>query len=136
MAEFIKNNWKYLLLILLIVFLLRDRITHVNRGVSYDLALPSAGGVAKSLIAPVPREVAPVYTQDRLVIKDTSLSLVVKDVTKTIADIETVAKDLGGYLVNSYLSRPEEGGSGTIVVRVPESRRAEEIGRASCRERV
>jgi len=124
-AEFIKNNWKYFLLILLIVFLLRDRITPVNRGVSYDLALPSAGGVAKSLIAPVPREVAPVDTQDRLVIKDTSLSLVVKDVTKTIADIETVAKDLGGYLVNSYLSRPEEGGSGTIVVRVPESRRAE-----------
>lgn len=128
MIIFLKNNWKYLVLILVIVFLLKDKVTPVNRGISYDMALPSiGGGVAKSLMAPAPREVAPVETPDRLVIKDTSLSLVVKDVAKSITGIEDQAKNLGGFLVNSNLNRPEEGGNGTISVRIPEAKRAEAL---------
>ena len=133
MITFVKNNWKYLVLILVIIFLLKDRVVVPSRNASYELydqVAPSAGGVAKSLMAPllpIREEVAPTDSQDRLVIKDTSLSLVVKNVTKSINDVETAAKNFGGFLVNSYLSRPEEGGSGNITIRVPEARRTEAL---------
>ena len=133
MITFVKNNWKYLVLILVIIFLLKDRVVVPSRNASYELydqVAPSAGGVAKSLMAPllpIREEVAPTDSQDRLVIKDTSLSLVLKNVTKSINDVETAAKNFGGFLVNSYLSRPEEGGSGNITIRVPEARRTEAL---------
>ncbi len=135
MIQLIKNNWKYLVLILVIVFLLGRKEVQTPRLMSLGgISAPSyesASGMAvnSKMIAPAAgRQVAPTNeVSDRLVIQDTSLSLVVKNVSKTITDIENQAKNLGGYLVNSYLSRPEEGGSGNIVVRVPESKRAEAL---------
>lgn len=85
------------------------------------MAAPSSRGlgIAKSLESPPP----PSDSQNRIVIKDTNLSLLVKDVTAVQKQIEETAVSLGGFLVDSYLSRPEFGASGRIVVRVPADKR-------------
>ena len=68
---------------------------------------------------------APSDGDDRLVIRDTSLSLVVDDVAASLNKIEMETERLGGFLVNSNLNTPEGASSGMITVRVPETRRAE-----------
>lgn len=78
-----------------------------------DLTLPKAGGGA---------EIPPTSGQDRLVIQETTLSMVVKDVAESLKTIQQKAEDLGGYMVNSHLSKPEESASGTVTVRVPEEK--------------
>jgi len=79
----------------------------------------------RNSLLPIPESVAPTDTTNRLVIQDTNLSLVVKDVSGVISQIESTAKSFGGYLVNSYLSKPETAASGNIIIRVPEAKRSE-----------
>jgi len=70
--------------------------------------------------APMPYSpIAPTDQQDRLVITDTSLSLVVKNVKDVLGKIQELAKQQSGFLIDSNLSKPEEGGTGTISIRVP-----------------
>lgn len=95
-------------------------------------AMPkSAGGmmadVGRSMF-PVPESnVPPTDRADRLVIQETTLSMVVKDAAKALKDIQSTAERLGGFLVNSSLSRPEENASGTITVRVPDTKLSETL---------
>lgn len=85
-------------------------------------------GSLKSVGLPSPiTEAPPSDRTDRLVIEETTLSLVVKDVPQAIERIKSQAVQLGGYLVNSYLSRPQENASGTIVVRVPREKQDEAL---------
>lgn len=67
---------------------------------------------------PVP-DVAPSDREDRIVIRDTDLSLQVKSVEETAKGIQAEAERLGGYLVNSFVNAPEGPGSGYVAVRVP-----------------
>lgn len=81
------------------------------------------GGLDKTASLLLPRESAPApEIQDRLVIKESSLSLLVKKVRETQKAIQQKAEELGGYLVNSSVSQPEqsEAASGSITVRVPQ----------------
>jgi hypothetical protein len=73
------------------------------------------------------RQVVPSDSTNRLIIQDTSLSLQVKDVAEVITNIEITTKSLGGFLVNSHLSKPELAASGNIIVRVPEDKRSEAL---------
>lgn len=75
----------------------------------------------KSLNSPMPPtfEVPPSDSTDRLVIQETTLSLVVKDVSPSLSQIQSKTESLGGFLVNSHLSKPEESANGTITIRVP-----------------
>ena len=82
-------------------------------------ALPKAGG---GFIPPVNNGIAPTDSSDRMVIKESTLSLMVKDVAESIKTIQTATEKSGGYLINSHLSKPQESGSGSISVRVPESK--------------
>lgn len=75
---------------------------------------------------PVP-EAPPTESEPRLVIKDTTLSLLVENVAGVLGQIENLADRFGGFLVNSHLSQPEGPSSGSITVRVPEEKRAEAI---------
>lgn len=63
-------------------------------------------------------------TKDRLVIKESTISLLVKEVTETQKAINQKAQQLGGYLVSSYVSHPEqaESANGSITVRVPQTK--------------
>jgi len=76
---------------------------------------------------PRPVEPAPTDTQPRLVIRDTGLSLLVEDVPVTVENIKQSAEQLGGFLVSSHVSKPEESASGQITVRVPSDRQDEAL---------
>ena len=82
-------------------------------------ALPKTGG---GFIPPVYNDVAPTDSSNRMVIKESTMSLVVKDVADSIKNIQAIAEKSGGYLINSHLSKPQESGSGSISVRVPETK--------------
>lgn len=61
----------------------------------------------------------PDETQSRLVIKESYLSLVVKNVFMAQKKILEITKKLGGFMVQSYLDNPQEAASATVTVRLP-----------------
>ncbi len=86
----------------------------VSEDMSYSAGTPS--------VMPVPstfQPVAPTDQTERLVITETSLSLLVKDVSASITSLRQAAESKGGFLVSSYLNSPEGADTGTITVRVP-----------------
>lgn len=93
-------------------------------GVMMDSLSTSVGGYSESMPYNAP---APVASSNRMVVQDTNISLLVKDVSDSINKIETTSESLGGYMVNSYLSTPEGAASGSITVRVPSTKRAEAL---------
>ncbi len=133
----LKKNAVLILLVLAVGYILRLQVGigglgsgAVSRGgfAGEDVAMmPSGGftnlGVNKTM-QPI-REVAPVARADRLVVRDTGLSLQVKDVGLSINRIEAIARAKGGFLVDSNLTRPEGAANGSIAVRVPEDKRLE-----------
>jgi len=80
--------------------------------------LPEAGG-GMGMMPPIYDEPAPTDTTDRMVVRDSSLSLLVDSVRETIQNISDLATRSGGYLVNSNLSEPEGAATGSITIRVP-----------------
>jgi hypothetical protein len=64
-------------------------------------------------------------SQDRLVIRNANLTLVVTDPTASVEAISKLAKDMGGFVVSSYLYETAYGTGnltatqGTVTVRVP-----------------
>ena len=125
MITWLKKHWQTLVITLLFFLLLRQESPglfdvkllssssspafygldrQVNEMATFSSSLPSA---------------PPSEDPDRLVITDTSLSLLVNDVAESINDIQSVATSLGGFLVNSHLSKPESAASGSIIVRIP-----------------
>jgi len=77
-----------------------------------SISEPGRGGLPVS-------EAPPTTTTDRLVVQESNLSLVVKNVQQSVDNIIDKAKSLGGYMVSSSLSQPEEAPFATIVLRVP-----------------
>jgi hypothetical protein len=131
MINWLKRNWALVILIILGLLWAKNnlpasRLTTTSR---VDMmALPSAGGssgVASYNTNIFSKQVAPSESTNRVVIQDTGLSLQVKDVADVIKKVEETAKSLGGFLINSNLSKPEGAASGTISIRVPEDKRAE-----------
>lgn len=105
---------------------------------SYDMAAPEmamerfGGAVSDKGVSlpPSPVDAAPPSdSPDRLVIRDTSLSMQVDNVEKSIQQIEQISTELGGFLVNTHLNVPFEAATGNITVRVPESKRQQALDR-------
>lgn len=69
-------------------------------------------------IIPQP-EYPPTEREERLVVEESSMSLVVLDVRETTDKIVDHAKQAGGFMVSTSLTRPEEAPFATVVVRVP-----------------
>jgi hypothetical protein len=85
-------------------------------------------GMMRSDIFPPPEpEVPPTDQTDRLVIRETTMSMVVKNVIDAVKGIQSAAEQRGGFLISSHVSKPEEGGNGSISVRVPENKRSEAL---------
>lgn len=92
-----------------------------------NFAMPkSAGGmmgnVARGILPPPDSSVPPTDQKDRLVIRDTTMSMVVKDAAAALKTIQSKAESLGGFLIQSNLDKPEESASGSISVRVPDNK--------------
>lgn len=123
--NWIKNNWLVLLLIvgLVVYFNNKNTVLPITGGGMMDDSVASPQST-KMMIS---REVAPSESSDRIVIQDTSLSLQVNDVEEKIKEINSKTKELGGFLINSNLSKPNGVGSGAISLRIPETRRSEAL---------
>lgn len=57
---------------------------------------------------------------NRMVVQNSYLSLQVKNVADTINQIKQQTKSVGGYMVESNLSNPDEAANGHITVRIPQ----------------
>lgn len=87
-----------------------------------ELGAPTAKfGTTSRIIQPAEVPPAP-EVEDRLVIKESTLSLLVKKVSETQKLITQKTEQLGGYMVQSNVSHPEqaEAASGSITVRIPQ----------------
>lgn len=70
-------------------------------------------------IAPTPNGYTPTTNDNRMVIQDSSLAIVVSDVNTAKDQVINIASRVGGYMVNSNLTRPEESPYAIISIRVP-----------------
>ncbi len=135
----LRNNKLTVFLVLIIVFLLAKSLFNVSpvyRSSSGDSTklmseigiAPSAGnsGVANYSL-PQP-EAAPVDQADRMVVEESSLSLLVKNVRESADLVVSQAKEAGGFMVSSSLSSPEESAFATVVVRVPNEKFRDVVG--------
>lgn len=82
-----------------------------------SLSLKSAPAVSRSM--PIIQDYTPTQTADRMVVQESNLSLVVKDVRESSDKAINYAKSNGGYMVSSSLSQPEEAPYAYVVLRVP-----------------
>jgi|CXWL01.1.fsa_nt_gi hypothetical protein len=126
LVALLKKNWLVIVLVGVIAVLFgrglptglgNQRGVFVEEGGfgGVDMAKTSSIG----MMPPVFQEPAPVTGQDRLVVTNTNLSLKVREVRRAIDEISMVASRLGGFMVDSSLSQPEEGAGGNISVRIP-----------------
>jgi len=138
MINWLKRHWSHLALIVVIIFLLTRNSANyssISSGGSGNYkSISSEIGIADGISLPLADNsysrqpaVAPTESDNRLIIQDTSLSLQVTDVGNIIKKIEEITASNGGFLVNYRLSKPELAASGSIVVRVPETKRAETL---------
>ncbi|OGC46155.1 hypothetical protein A2V49_01850, partial [candidate division WWE3 bacterium RBG_19FT_COMBO_34_6] len=90
-------------------------------GESFNLSAPSGiTSKSSSYIREPVYEAAPTPDiENRMVIKNSNLSMQVEDVRETINAISIKVRLLKGYVVNTFISTPEFGEDGTIEVRVP-----------------
>jgi len=100
-------------------------VANFSEGVTLDSVAPMAiGGFAstktRSAMMPIPggEEIPQPQIVDRMVIRESNLSLLVKDVATARDAIIEKAKGFGGYMVSSNTSNPGETPSATVIVRV------------------
>lgn len=122
----IKHNLLVIILVIVILFLGFKNTVSLNstRYGDYAVSLPgnyqSKGGMTESYAPSYYDSATPqMNVAERKVVTQSNVSLLVKDVRVTIDKIsdEVVAKS--GYVVNTYITTPEEGSSGSISIRVP-----------------
>lgn len=130
--QWLKNNKIVALLILVIFFLLfrksstvpiYNSISNRSTGLMMEKAAPASlnygGSVSDSYMPPPVQEFAPSDATNRLVIQNSDLSLLVKNVKQTANQITDFAKNNGGFMISSSLNNPNEQGTGNITIRVP-----------------
>ena len=95
-------------------------------------AVPSAPEMISVSESPIMSDKA-VYSgepipQDRMVIRNANLTLVVEDPTASVDTVSKLAEEMGGYVVSSYLYETAYGSGdltttqGTLTIRVPAER--------------
>lgn len=129
--NWIKSHKLVILLFLVIAYLLfKDNIFNLQYSRNnYSLPptdsynYPSSSGISKSLpfVGEKPQsfESAQVATDNRVIIRESNLSLLVEDVRKTGDQIVSFAKNNGGYMVTTSYTKPTESPFGNITIRIP-----------------
>ncbi len=129
----IRGNILVFGLVLVVVFLILERFSRVSplammgvqapvNQMKFESGVPSM--MYDSYRTP---NVAPSESKDRLVITTTSLSMQVADVPSVVEKIQGSVEAMGGFLVNSNMSKPEGAASGSITVRVPTTKLKEAL---------
>jgi hypothetical protein len=78
-----------------------------------------SGGIALSLPSPDRGVAAEVPASERLVVQNSNLSLLVKEVRQSGERVVKYAEDAGGFMVSTSYNRPDESPFATITVRIP-----------------
>jgi len=126
--DWLKKNKLAVVLILVVVYLFWRQNSVIPCRNYASVSSGIGGSVPEMAVAPksVSRsfssflpQAAPVETADRMVVQESSLSLVVKDVRDTAEKVSGKAKEAGGYLISSSLSQPEEAPYANLFLRVP-----------------
>lgn len=132
--EWLKNNKLTALLILAVLFLLlKDRLIYpLSLSQSFrtskmaypetskvSLDMEAAPAIYGSLNNAYSRTTPHPEVAERMVVEQSSLSLVVGDVRQKTDEILNEIEKRSGYMVSSSLNQPEEAPFATIVVRVP-----------------
>jgi len=88
--------------------------------------LPTSG---KGRVSYFPESAPAPEAKERLVVKESTFSLLVKNVVEAQKAISQKAQDFGGYLVQSNISHPEETEAtfGWITVRIPQEKLEEAL---------
>lgn len=127
MINWIKRNKPASLIIILLLFLLvknylsglRPLLT-TSRTSTTALEMNATSNKMIGVIPPVPLgQYAPTESKNRLVVEESSMSMVVADVRQTSDKIIEHAKSVGGYMVSSSLTNPEEAPFAMVIVRLP-----------------
>jgi len=125
MIPWIKKNLLTIILTLVVVFLLvrNFRVQPLLQTVSFSsldssVALKSAVGRGGAEIMPI-NEVPPTTNPSRMVVLESNMSLVVKNVKGSVDKLIEKAKAVGGYMISSSLSQPEEAPFATVSLRIP-----------------
>jgi len=134
-GEWIGNNKLVAFLIIVIVFLLiRNSAFSLIKQAGFGSSTPSinlpvaGGGVGSVTKYNLPsRETTFSTNEKRLVIETSSLSLVVNDVKDISEKIITKTKELGGFMVESSLTKPQESPFGTVIVRISDDKTDEAL---------
>jgi hypothetical protein len=151
MIDWIKKNKTLLILLIVGYFVLQlsksfvgvKQLSLTNPSTTMEYAGDSSvsefgaagGGVAspslrsdKSILPMPPADYAPqANEQNRLVIQESNLSLLVKDVPDTRNKIVEYAKSNGGYMVMSSTTNPQDAPTGNITVRIPSDKLQESL---------
>ncbi len=131
----LKNNKLLVLLILVIIYLLfkNSNSTLLNNGyadqtmMGYSRGLSvgsgTAGMMSKTLLpstSDVSQPAAPApNVSNRMVVKESYLSLLVDKVTEIQNKILQRVQQSGGYMVSSSVDNPQDVATATVVVRIP-----------------
>jgi hypothetical protein len=93
------------------------------------MGAPSAGVSNKIGLPVIPdRDYAPqADATNRLVIQESNLSLLVKDVVEVRNKILEFTNSKGGYMVNASTSNPQDKPTGTVVIRIPSDKLQESL---------
>lgn len=127
--SWIKKNKPTAIIIVVLLFILyrqyapgfplyRRTLYEAPADVSFEAGAP-APKMGLSLLPPPVQEFAPSEREERLVVEESSMSLVVSKVRETSDKIIDYAKETGGFMVSTSLTKPEEVPFATVVVRVP-----------------
>ena len=121
----IANKLTAFLVLLVLYLFLGGFSTKMLGGISYEMGNSQMLGIApssrtKTTSYDAYEEAAPTpQVQNRRTITKSRMSLQVKDVMSTVDQIKTKVIQVGGYIVESNISTPEYGGSGSVIIRVP-----------------
>ncbi|MDP1710514.1 MAG: DUF4349 domain-containing protein [candidate division WWE3 bacterium] len=115
------NKFAFLLIVFLLAFLIYREVSgtlNLLRGVGQEDSSVGIGGFAEQGF--IPSDKGGISTsEDRLVVEESNLSLVVLDVPQAADEIVSFAQREGGFLVSSSLEKSEDYPFAKVVVRVP-----------------
>jgi hypothetical protein len=91
----------------------------VSDGRAAQSSVANAPAAAPEAQAAVSDTSASSQLTTRLIVRNASLTLIVKDTQAQLSEISKLATDLGGYVASSSTHKYEEGVQGQITLRVP-----------------
>src|SRR3989344_8009765 len=141
--NWIRNNKLAFVLLIVVAYFIYNKYS-LQRPIPYDTSMSFQQ--SDTMVASPPREMSKVGiggyggivppsfeaapapdAANRLVVSESYLSLLVKNVRATQDQIISTAESLGGYMVNTFLNNPQDAPTSTLTVRIPSDRLQEAL---------